>query len=107
MASIVVQARSVNDGSPPTAADLRTIKGGPQSTHCGPSLAPAAMPAYAYHCPACTRTTLNPVGRPFTQIRLRHEDVPLPAISLIENREVSGGFAGSRSFQSATTLAHR
>ena len=29
------------------------------------------------HCPACTRTALNPAVRPFTQMRLSHEDARL------------------------------
>ena len=64
---------------------------------------PPFIPRSGY-CPACTRTALKPAVRPFTQMRLSHEDAPLQPF-LDRNREVSGGFAGSRPFQSATTLA--
>jgi hypothetical protein len=56
------------------------------------------------HCPACTPRALNPAVRPFSQMRLNHEDARFRSF-LDRNRDVSGGFAGSRPFRSATTPA--
>ena len=59
--------------------------------HEGPLIEPTAatqrwrrLPLFmprSGHCPACIRRALNPVVRPFAQMRLSHQDSPFPAIS--------------------------